>query len=202
MENTIRPGDLMVMDRTTQVHRGDVIVEQQPSTGPGYFIRRVIGLPGDHVACCNARGRMTVNGKPLDETYLYPADAPSPTPFSIIVPTGKLWLLGDHRSIALDSRTEGPLAVQVVGRVSLVIRSGQAIFLRTPHTFAAAGLAPANSQTPPALIGAIVVGLAVVLLLALAIFGLIRYTMRRRRGSRPAEPHSVSVGHTWDGAQS
>src|SRR5262245_65282343 len=77
MENTIRPGDLMVMDRTTQVHRGDVIVEQQPSTGPGYFIRRVIGLPGDHVACCNARGRMTVNGKPLDETYLYPADAPS-----------------------------------------------------------------------------------------------------------------------------
>jgi len=202
MENTIWPGDLMVMDRTTQVHRGDVIVEQQPSTGPGYFIRRVIGLPGDHVACCNARGRMTVNGKPLDETYLYPADAPSPTPFSITVPAGKLWLLGDHRSIALDSRTEGPLAVQVVGRVSLVIRSGQAIFLRTPHTFAAAGLAPANSQTPPALIGAIVVGLAVVLLLALAIFGLIRYTMRRRRGSRPAEPHSVSVGHTWDGAQS
>ena len=65
----------MVMDRTTQVHRGDVIVEQQPSTGPVYFIRRVIGLPGDHVACCNARGRITVNGKPLDETYLYPADA-------------------------------------------------------------------------------------------------------------------------------
>ena len=55
----------MVMDRTTQVHRGDVIVEQQPSTGPVYFIRRVIGLPGDHVACCHARGRITVNGKPL-----------------------------------------------------------------------------------------------------------------------------------------
>jgi len=50
------------MDRTTQVHRGDVIVEQQLSTGPVYFIRRVIGLPGDHVACCNARGRITVNG--------------------------------------------------------------------------------------------------------------------------------------------
>jgi signal peptidase I len=72
MANTIRPGERLFVDRTAQVHRGDVIIEREPPVGPGYYVRRVIGLPGDHVACCDARGRMTVNGKPLTESYLYP----------------------------------------------------------------------------------------------------------------------------------
>jgi signal peptidase I len=195
MANTIEPGDAVVVDRTAQVHRGDVIVEQQPSTGnpSGYFIRRVIGLPGDHVDCCDSHGRITVNGKPLDESYLYPSDAPSLIPFNITVPAGKLWLLGDHRSMALDSRAEGPLAVQVVGRVILVLRSGHAIFLHTPRTFIADGLAPASNPVPPAFIGAWVFVLALVLLVALIIFGIVRYAMRRR----PSQPHPADFPPGW-----
>ncbi len=53
------------------------------------YIKRVIGLPGDHVACCNDRGQVTVNGVPLSEkSYLYPGNPPSMTKFNITVPAG------------------------------------------------------------------------------------------------------------------
>ena len=69
------------------------------------LIKRVIGLPGDHVACCNAHGQVTVNGVPLSEqSYLYPGDAPSEARFNIVVPPGRLWVMGDHRLISDDSR--------------------------------------------------------------------------------------------------
>jgi signal peptidase I len=69
------------------------------------YIKRVIGLPGDHVACCNAEGQVTVNGVPLSESsYLYPGNAPSTQKFSIIVPAGRLWVMGDHRAVSYDSR--------------------------------------------------------------------------------------------------
>jgi signal peptidase I len=69
------------------------------------YIKRVIGLPGDHVACCNAQGQITVNGVALTEgSYLYPGNAPSNTPFNITVPPGRLWVMGDHRAISYDSR--------------------------------------------------------------------------------------------------
>ena len=116
MANTIRPGSDLIVVPAAQVRRGDVIVEQEPSAGLGYYVRRVIGLPGDDVACCDARGRITVNGKALDETYRYPGDVPSEIRFAATVPKGELWLLGDHRSVAFDSRETGPLAVRVVGR--------------------------------------------------------------------------------------
>ena len=114
------------------IHRGDVIVfngdgswdpvPAQPApllsrlwdsvsglfgTAPGVhdYIKRVIGVPGDHVACCNRQGQVTVNGVPLSEkSYLYPGDAPSEQRFSIIVPAGRLWVMGDHRSVSWDSR--------------------------------------------------------------------------------------------------
>ena len=76
-------------------------------TAPGVhdYIKRVIGIPGDHVACCNPKGQVTVNGVPLSETsYLYPGDAPSTQRFSITVPPGRLWVMGDHRSVSWDSR--------------------------------------------------------------------------------------------------
>jgi signal peptidase I len=69
------------------------------------FIKRVIGLPGDHVMCCNAQGLVTVNGVPLHESsYLYPGAAPSQIRFSITVPPGRLWVMGDNRQVSDDSR--------------------------------------------------------------------------------------------------
>src|SRR6201996_1251929 len=67
-------------------------------TAPGTdYIKRVIGLPGDHVVCCDAQGRVTVNGVPLSEqSYIHPGDVPSSIPFDITVPAGHLWDMGDH----------------------------------------------------------------------------------------------------------
>ncbi|MEY9966390.1 signal peptidase I [Streptacidiphilus sp. MAP12-16] len=68
------------------------------------LIKRVIGLPGDTVACCDSKGRVTVNGQPLDEPYLFPGNVPSRITFKVTVPAGKLWVMGDHRDVSADSR--------------------------------------------------------------------------------------------------
>ncbi len=73
--------------------------------GQNDFIKRVIGLPGDKVACCDAQGRLTVNGVALNEkSYLYPGNPPSQTRFSVTVPANSLWVMGDHRDVSYDSR--------------------------------------------------------------------------------------------------
>ena len=69
------------------------------------YVKRVIGLPGDTVVCCDAGGKVTVNGEPLDEPYVFPGDSPSTQNFSTLVPDGRLWLMGDHRSVSADSRS-------------------------------------------------------------------------------------------------
>src|SRR2546428_248176 len=113
-----------------------------------YYIKRVIGLPGDHVACCT-NGKVTVNGVPLSESsYLFPGNVPSSFKFSEVVPPGHLWVMGDHRSDSDDSRYHpgdpGGGAIpenQVVGRAFLIIWPlSQIRDLPIPSTFQQAAL--------------------------------------------------------------
>ncbi len=70
-----------------------------------HLVKRVIGLPGDTVACCTATGSLTVNGVPLDEPYIQTqgnADA-APKQFSVTVPADSLWMMGDNRYDSADS---------------------------------------------------------------------------------------------------
>ncbi len=93
------------------------------------YIKRVIGLPGDHVECCDKQGRIMVNGIPIDETeYLYNDNKPSDDTFDIVVPDDRLWVMGDHRSASADSRAHigdpggGAIPIDsVVGRAFVVI---------------------------------------------------------------------------------
>lgn len=74
-------------------------------TGEGdHLIKRVIGLPGDHVTDAGSDGKITVNGTPITEPYVHPGDPPSMEKFDITVPPGKVWVMGDHRSDSGDSR--------------------------------------------------------------------------------------------------
>ncbi|MFF1829799.1 signal peptidase I [Paenarthrobacter sp. NPDC058040] len=134
MEPLLETGDRILVSRTAfgsePIRRGDVVVFDgrgsfaSLSSGKGplvdavdaagqwfgltgsdtTYVKRVIGLPGDHVQCCDATGALTVNGQAVAEPYVYPGDEPSKQKFDVVVPAGRLWLMGDHRSRSADSR--------------------------------------------------------------------------------------------------
>jgi signal peptidase I len=161
-----------IVYHTRPIHRGDIVVfngdgSWDPGTVPtsgnvfqqffdgfasmfGFgqpgdiLIKRVIGLPGDHVACCDAQGRVTVNGVPLNEqSYLYPGSAPSLIRFNIVVPPGRLWVMGDNRYLSDDSRDHqndpggGTIPESaVIGRAFVIIwPPSRWRFLPIPATF-------------------------------------------------------------------
>ena len=114
------------------------------------FVKRVIGVAGDHVVCCDSTGHVTVNGVALDETsYLYPGNVPSEDKFDIVVPDGKLWVMGDHRAASSDSRAHlgdpggGFVPTdRVIGRAFAVVWPfSDSQVLDIPDTFAQPALA-------------------------------------------------------------
>ena len=170
-------------DKSDEIRRGDVVVFRDPGgwlNGPGVsggsrgvrglvrdalvfvglapavgeedLIKRVIGVGGDTVACCDD-GRLTVNDVALDEPYIFSGDDASLETFSAKVPSGKLWVMGDHRSVSEDSRAHRGLpgkgyvpVSDVIGRAFTIVwplDRGQ--LLSRPKTFEQ----PALSRATP-----------------------------------------------------
>ena len=141
------------------------------------YIKRVIGVPGDHVRCCDAQGRITVNGHPLEEkSYLYPGNAPSDSLFDVTVPEGHLWVMGDHRQVSSDSRAHlgdpggGTIPEdKVIGRAFVRVWPPSRIgSLPIPRAFATVGASAAGYAAPA-------------VPLALGVVGAVPLTWLRRR---------------------
>jgi signal peptidase I len=126
---------------------GDLVGISQP--GEKDFIKRVIGLPGDVVACCDAQGRVTVNSYALDESSYVTEDSPLDVPANpkecrsrrfdpVTVGPGQMFVMGDHRVVSQDSRCQGPVPISnVIGRAFVILwPSGRWGWLKVPKTFA------------------------------------------------------------------
>ena len=200
MQNTLLQGDRVVVQKVTDFQRGNVVVFKDPAdwlgdeptedptavdrllefvgiptaSSQGHLIKRVVGMPGDTVVCCDASGRVTVNGTPLDETsYLYTAPdgtqiAPSDVEFSVVVPRDRIFVMGDHRNLSADSRchlsdvsTQGrgqtafvPISDVVGPAFAIVSPFDRAKRLRVPATFtdvpAPTAAAPERGEIKPA----------------------------------------------------
>jgi signal peptidase I len=172
----IRPGDVIVFDgagswdpvQPAEPASSDPIVRLYRATlvplfhsigglfgtAPGQtdYIKRVIGTPGDHVACCTAKGLLTVNGVVLHESsYLYPGSLPSEIHFNVTVPPGRLWVMGDNRLVSDDSRLHrddpgtGTIPEnKVIGRAFMIVwPPSRWTILQVPATFKQHGVTAA-----------------------------------------------------------
>jgi signal peptidase I len=106
MSPTVKAGERVLAQRMDgdAVRRGDIVVFRDARWGDMPMVKRVVGVGGDMIACCDADDRLTVNGTAVEEPYLHTKGPASPQGFTATVPTGQLFLLGDERSGSLDSR--------------------------------------------------------------------------------------------------
>ncbi|GAB1642589.1 hypothetical protein KRMM14A1259_30120 [Krasilnikovia sp. MM14-A1259] len=138
---------------------GDLVGVSRP--GEKDFIKRVIGLPGDKVACCDAKGRITVNGESIDEPYVQEnssLDAP-PNPkqctsrrfAEVTVPAGEMFVMGDHRLVSQDARCQGPVPISnIIGRAFVVVwPSSRFTGLSVPDNWKNFAAAHPVAQAPP-----------------------------------------------------
>ncbi|GHJ36308.1 hypothetical protein Sm713_19170 [Streptomyces sp. TS71-3] len=194
MENTLQIGDRVLVDKLTpwfgaEPKRGEVVVFHDPDgwlngeptpkpnavqTGLSWIglmpsadekdlIKRVVGVAGDTVEC-NGTGPLKVNGKTMDDSYVYAGNTPCSSDdqggqFKVTVPKGKIWVMGDHRQNSLDSRyhqhdkNNGFVPVSnVVGRAIVVAwPPNRWSALPVPHSFDQPGVNAAAGMVPGAL---------------------------------------------------
>ncbi|WP_217230836.1 signal peptidase I [Streptomyces anulatus] len=194
MSPTVKPGDRVLAERIdgADVRRGDVVVFTDEVWGATPMVKRVVGIGGDKVACCDREGRLTVNGTPVDEPYLDRAPtapgakAPaSPQDFSATVPQGQIFLLGDERATSLDSRVH----LQDAGKGSVPLSAVQARvdavawpmdgMIDRPSSFAALPGGVSAAGPLPLQLGAILVGVA--LILGGSVYAPVAASLARRR---------------------
>ncbi|OKI89405.1 signal peptidase I [Micromonospora sp. CB01531] len=174
---------------------GDLVGISRP--GEKDFIKRVIGVPGDRIWCCDD-GRVVVNGVPLDERAYVSEDSPVELPpnpkecrsrqfTEVVVPPGQIFVMGDHRLVSQDARCQGPVPIDnVVGRAFMIVWPSQRwATLPVPQTFAdlpQSNAAPAGTvPVDPDPVGGVVLILPVTAALSvLASSG----RLRRARGRR------------------
>ncbi|MEV6783961.1 signal peptidase I [Streptomyces sp. NPDC051098] len=159
-------GDAVFFDEAgpDDVRRGDIVLFRAPAPVDQETMKRVVGVGGDSVACCDSGERVTVNGKPLREPYLRDGDAVGGAPpYDVKVPDGQVFLLGDNRMDSLDSRFFEGGGTVPVGAVK--------------------GRADDTAVPVLLIVGVVVSGMA---LLAGAGLGLADWVTGRRRRARPA----------------
>lgn len=161
MEHTLDINDRVLVNKLVydfrSPHRGEVIVFTSPvswRSDPNEkdFIKRVVGVGGDRIVCCDSRHRLIINGHAVDEPYLNrdgeAAGAPaSPSEFDVTVPAGRLWVMGDNRYHSGDSRqqylsTNKDLMAATIAEKAVIGRAwvvfwplGRAGLLSVPDTF-------------------------------------------------------------------
>jgi signal peptidase I len=201
--NPVTPAEPASSDPVVRLYRATVVpllhsISGLFGTAPGQtdYIKRVIGVPGDHVACCNAQHEMTVNGVALHEkSYLFPGAQPSEINFSETVPPGRLWVMGDNRLVSDDSRLHrddpgsGTIPEnKVIGRAFMIVwPPSRWTLLHIPSTFGQHGVtaaAAAGGMITTTAGGAPYLPLAGGVIAALPITWLERRVRLRRRRAR------------------
>jgi signal peptidase I len=177
MTPSINTGDRVLAERISgdEVRRGDVVIFNDRTWGAMPMVKRVVGVGGDKIVCCDRQSRLLLNGKPLEEPYLRSQADTATQTFSATVPAGELFLLGDERRTSVDSRGHlmdagrGTVPVsEVDSRVDAVAWPVGGV-LERPETFA--GLPGGVSQPGPVKLLVVAIVAGVVLIFGGAAYG-------------------------------